>query len=349
MTVVFMKELLEAGMHFGHQTKRWNPRMKEYIFGARNGIHIIDLQKTVKKFEEAYKFVKGLAEEGGTFLFVGTKRQAKDAVLTQTKRCGMPYVTERWLGGTLTNFQTIKRNIDHLKALEAQEKEEGFSSLTKKEALKKVKEKEKLERILGGIKKLDNLPSALILIDVYKENIALREANKLKIPVVALVDTNCNPTGVDYIIPGNDDAIRSITLVCTKMVDAILEGRPELLKEAGEEIPEEIEKVPEPEEKVAKPEEKAKPKEKKLGEKAKEEVEPEEEEAKTKKKVEPVEEKPATTESAETATAETAKETAESAEKPIKKKKPRSSGIPPKAGKEEKKPKKITKRKAKEL
>ncbi len=246
MTVVFMKELLEAGMHFGHQTKRWNPRMKEYIFGARNGIHIIDLQKTVKKFEEAYKFVKKLAEEGGTFLFVGTKRQAKDAVLTQTKRCGMPYVTERWLGGTLTNFQTIKRNIDHLKALEAQEKEGGFSSLTKKEALKKVKEKEKLERILGGIKRLDNLPSALILIDVYKEKIALREANKLRIPVVALVDTNCNPTGVDYIIPGNDDAIRSITLTCTKMADAILEGRPEILKEAGEEIPEKIEKVPKP-------------------------------------------------------------------------------------------------------
>jgi small subunit ribosomal protein S2 len=256
LAVVFMKELLEAGMHFGHQTKRWNPRMKEYIFGARNGIHIIDLQKTVKKFEEAYKFVKGLAEEGGTFLFVGTKRQAKDAVLTQTKRCGMPHVTERWLGGTLTNFQTIKRNIDHLKALEAQEKGGGFPSLTKKEALKKVKEKEKLERILGGIKGLNNLPSALILIDVYKENIALREANKLKIPVVALVDTNCNPTGVDYIIPGNDDAIRSITLVCTKMADAILEGRPEILKEAGEEIPEEIEKVPKPEEKVAKPEEK---------------------------------------------------------------------------------------------
>ncbi|MBU4309995.1 30S ribosomal protein S2 [bacterium] len=237
MVVVSMKELLEAGMHFGHQTKRWNPRMKDYIFGARNGIHIIDLAKTLRKLGEAYKFVTGLAKEGGSFLFVGTKRQAKDAILSQTKRCGMYYVTERWLGGTLTNFQTIKKNIEHLKRLEAQEKEGGFSSLTKKEALKKSRERVKLERTLGGIKGMDGLPSALILIDVYKERIALREANKIKIPVVALVDTNCDPTGVDYIIPGNDDAIRSITLICTKMADAILEGRPEILKEAEEEIP----------------------------------------------------------------------------------------------------------------
>ena len=228
MVLVSMKELLEAGMHFGHQTKRWNPRMKDYIFGARNGIHIIDLAKTLKKLGEAYKFVMGLAKEGESFLFVGTKRQAKDAILTQTKRCGMHYVTERWLGGTLTNFQTIKKNIEHLKRLEAQEKEGGFSSLTKKEALKKSREREKLERVLGGIKGMDSLPSALILIDVYKERIALKEANKIKIPVVALVDTNCDPTGVDYIIPGNDDAIRSITLICTKMADAILEGRPEI-------------------------------------------------------------------------------------------------------------------------
>lgn len=286
MAVVSMKELLEAGMHFGHQTKRWNPRMKEYIFGVRNGIHIIDLQKTVKKFEEAYKFVKELAKEGGSFLFVGTKRQAKDAVLTQTKRCGVPYVTERWLGGTLTNFQTIKRNIEHLKALEAQEKEGGFSSLTKKEALGKAKERVKLERVLGGIKEMDDLPSALILIDVYKENIALREANKLKIPVVALVDTNCDPTGVDYIIPGNDDAIRSVTLVCTKMADAILEGRPGILKEAGEEAPEKTEEIPKPEEKIAKPEEKiAKPEEK---------VKPKEEKPKkiTKKRIKESEPRP---------------------------------------------------------
>lgn len=286
MAVVSMKELLEAGMHFGHQTKRWNPRMKEYIFGVRNGIHIIDLQKTVKKFEEAYKFVKELAKEGGSFLFVGTKRQAKDAVLTQTKRCGVPYVTERWLGGTLTNFQTIKRNIEHLKALEAQEKEGGFSSLTKKEALGKAKERVKLERVLGGIKEMDDLPSALILIDVYKENIALREANKLKIPVVALVDTNCDPTGVDYIIPGNDDAIRSVTLVCTKMADAILEGRPGILKEAEEEAPEKTEEIPKPEEKIAKPEEKiAKPEEK---------VKPKEEKPKkiTKKKIKESEPRP---------------------------------------------------------
>ncbi len=262
MTVVSMKDLLEAGMHFGHQTKRWNPRMKEYIFGARNGIHIIDLQKTLRKLEEAYKFVKELAKEGGTCLFVGTKRQAKDAILSQTKRCGMPYVTERWLGGTLTNFQTIKKNIEYLKRLEAQEKEGGFSSLTKKETLKKLREKEKLGRALGGIKGMDGLPSALILIDVYKERIALKEANKLKIPVVALVDTNCDPTGVDYIIPGNDDAIRAITLVCIKMADAILEGRPEVLKEAEEEeVEEKVEEIPKPEEKVAKPAKKAKPKE----------------------------------------------------------------------------------------
>ena len=160
MAVVSMKELLEAGMHFGHQTKRWNPRMKEYIFGARNGIHIIDLQKTLRKLEEACKFVKELAKEGGTLLFVGTKRQAKDAILSQTKRCGMPYVTERWLGGTLTNFQTIKKNIEYLKRLEAQEKEGGFSSLTKKETLKKLREKEKLGRALGGIKGMDGLPGA---------------------------------------------------------------------------------------------------------------------------------------------------------------------------------------------
>jgi small subunit ribosomal protein S2 len=298
-----MKELLEAGMHFGHQTKRWNPRMKEYIFGARNGIHIIDLAKTLKKLEEAYKFVTGLAKEGGSFLFVGTKRQAKDAVLTQAKRCGMPYVTERWLGGTLTNFQTIKRNIEHLKTLEAQEKE-GFLPLTKKEALGKAKERVKLERALGGIKEMHDLPNALILIDVYKENIALREANKLKIPVIALVDTNCDPKGVDYLIPGNDDAIRSITLICNKMADAILEGRPKILKEEEKESPEEVEEIPKPEKEVARPEEKAKPKEG----------------------------KPATAESAE--------KPAEAAEKPVQKKKPRGNGIPPKTGKEEKKPKK---------
>lgn len=291
MAVVSMKELLEAGMHFGHQTKRWNPRMKEYIFGARNGIHIIDLAKTLKKLEETYKFVKELAKEGGSFLFVGTKRQAKDAILTQTKRCRMHYVTERWLGGTLTNFQTIKKNIEHLKTLEAQEKGGGFPSLTKKEALKKVKERAKLERVLGGIKEMEDLPNALILIDVYKERIALQEANKLKIPVVALVDTNCHPAGVNYIIPGNDDAIRSITLVCTKMADAILEGRPEILKQAGEEIPAEIEKVPKPEEKVAKPEEKEKPEEKNLGEKAKEEVGPEKKAAEPRKRAKPKEKK----------------------------------------------------------
>lgn len=312
MAVVSMKELLEAGMHFGHQTKRWNPRMKEYIFGARNGIHIIDLQKTLRKLEEAYKFVKGVAKEGGSFLFVGTKRQAKDAVLTQTKRCGMYYVTERWLGGTLTNFQTIKKNIEYLKRLETQEKEGGFSSLTKKETLKKLREKEKLEHALGGIKEMDDLPSALILIDVYKENIALREANKLKIPVVALVDTNCDPTGVDYIIPGNDDAIRAITLACTKMADAILEGRPEVLKKA-----EEVE----------------------VKEKVKEEESLKEKAAEPKKKAEPEEEKP-TTLSAPVRPPGGDEAGTEATEKPTQKEKPRSGGIPPKAGKEEKKSRK---------
>jgi small subunit ribosomal protein S2 len=258
-----MKELLEAGMHFGHQTKRWNPRMKDYIFGARNGIHIVDLQKTLKKLEEAYKFVKELAQEGGNFLFVGTKRQAKDAILTQSKRCGMYYVTERWLGGTLTNFQTIKKNIGHLKALEIQEKEEGFALLTKKEALEKTREKAKLEHILGGIKDMETLPQAVIVIDVFKESIAVKEAGKLKIPVIALVDTNCDPTGIDYVIPGNDDAIRAIGLICTKMADAILESRPEMLKE--EQLPQAEavetttpeEEVPQPPQKAAKPMEKA--------------------------------------------------------------------------------------------
>lgn len=311
MAVVSMKELLEAGMHFGHQTKRWNPRMKEYIFGARNGIHIIDLAKTLRKLDETYKFVKKLAEEGGSLLFVGTKRQAKDAVLTQTKRCRMHYVVERWLGGTLTNFQTIKKNIQHLKRLEAQEKGEGFPSLTKKEALKKVKEREKLERALGGIKEMEELPGALILIDVYKERIALKEANKLKIPVVALVDTNCDPTGVDYIIPGNDDAIRAITLVCTKMADAILEGRPEILKEVEEEIPEPAERA-----------------ETETTETAKEPAESAE------TAIAKVAEKPA--ESAETIPTKVAEKPAESAKKPTKKKK-----------KEEKKSKKITKKRVK--
>ena len=291
MSAVSMKELLEAGMHFGHQTKRWNPRMKDYIFGSRNGIHIIDLQKTSRKLEETYKFIKELAKEGGNFLFVGTKRQAKDAVLTQSKRCGMHCVTERWLGGTLTNFQTIKKNIEHLKALEVQEKEEEFSSLTKKEALGKVKEKAKLEHVLGGIKEMDSLPAALILIDVGKENIALKEANKLKIPVVGLVDTNCDPTGIDYMIPGNDDAIRAIVLVCTKMADAILEGRPDILKEK-EEVSKEEAEGPQPGEEVIRPEEKdadtkmkvAKPEEK-VSKPKKRIAKPEEKVSKPKKRI----------------------------------------------------------------
>ena len=338
MVLVSMKELLEAGMHFGHQTKRWNPRMKDYIFGARNGIHIIDLAKTLKKLGEAYKFVTDLAKEGGSFLFVGTKRQAKDAILTQTKRCGMHYVTERWLGGTLTNFQTIKKNIERLKRSEAQEKEGGVSSLTKKEALKKSREREKLERVLGGIKGMDDLPSVLILIDVYKERIALREANKMKIPVVALVDTNCDPTGVDYIIPGNDDAIRSITLVCTKMADAILEGRPEILKEAEEEIPATLSAPVRPPGGDEAGAESAETATTETAEKFAEVTEEKKQEEKPAEVVKP-KEKPTTADlSAEDqrAKVEAAKETAESAEKTAKKKK-----------KEEKKPKKIARKRIK--
>ena len=324
-------------MHFGHQTKRWNPRMKEYIFGARNGIHIIDLQKTLRKLEEAYKFVKALAKEGKTCLSVGTKRQAKDAILSQTKRCGMPYVTERWLGGTLTNFYTIKKNIEHLKRLEAQEKEGGFSSLTKKETLKKLREKEKLGRILGGIKGMDGLPDALILIDVYKERIALKEANKLRIPVVALVDTNCDPTGVDYIIPGNDDAIRAITLVCTKMADAILEERPEVLKEVEEEIlakaeemiPKKVEEIPVTTETV---------------EKFAEVTEEKKQEEKTAGVVKP-KEKPATAKVAPKTppSARGGRTPTRQAERPAKKEKKGAKRAKPKEGK----PKKITKKRVK--
>ncbi len=326
-----MKELLEAGMHFGHQTKRWNPKMKDYIFGARNGIHIIDLQKTLRKLEEAYKFVKELAKEGGTCLFVGTKRQAKDAILSQTKRCGMPYVTERWLGGTLTNFQTIKKNIEYLKRLETQEKEGGFSSLTKKETLKKLREKEKLGRTLGGIKGMDGLPGALILIDVYKERIALKEANKLKIPVVALVDTNCDPTGVDYIIPGNDDAIRAITLVCTKMADAILEERPEVLKEEEEEeVEEKVEEIPATTE---------------TAEKFAEVTEAKKQEKKPAGVVKP-KEKTATTEVAlkSPPSARGGRTPTKQAERPAKKEKKEAKRAKPKEGK----PKKITKKRVKE-
>ncbi len=223
---VSMKQLLEAGVHFGHQTSRWNPKMKPYIFGARNGIYIIDLQQTVKLFESAYAFVRELAAKGGHVLLVGTKKQAQDAVREEADRCGMFYVNTRWLGGTLTNFQTIKQSIDRLKKLEETlESPVMAEALTKKEMLNISRERDKLLSALGGIKNMRKLPDALFVIDPQKEEIAVREANKLHIPVVAVVDTNCDPDLIDYKIPGNDDAIRAIRLFCASVADAVLEGR----------------------------------------------------------------------------------------------------------------------------
>ncbi len=221
---VSMKELLEAGVHFGHQTRRWNPKMKPYIFGARNGIHIIDLQKTVRLFKTAYEFIVRTVSEGYSVLFVGTKKQAHDAIVEESERCGMFYVVNRWLGGTLTNFQTIRKSVARLKELESMKKEGGFSRYTKKEALKMEKELQKLEKNLGGIKDMDELPGALFVVDPKRERIAVREARKLKIPVVAIADTNCDPDEIDFIIPGNDDAIRAIRLFCSRVADACVEG-----------------------------------------------------------------------------------------------------------------------------
>ena len=226
MPEVSMKQLLEAGVHFGHQTSRWNPKMKPYIFGARNGIYIIDLQRTVKLFETAYGFVRDLTTRGGTLLMVGTKKQAQDAIREEAERCGMYYVNTRWLGGTLTNFQTIKQSIDRLKKCEETLEDPAMAeALTKKEMLGVSRERDKLLASLGGIKALRKLPDALFVIDPKKEEIAVKEANKLRIPVVAVVDTNCDPDVVDYKIPGNDDAIRAIRLFCAAMADAVLEGK----------------------------------------------------------------------------------------------------------------------------
>jgi small subunit ribosomal protein S2 len=229
MPEVSMKQLLEAGVHFGHQTSRWNPKMKPYIFGARNGIYIIDLQRTVKLFEDAYRFLADLAARGGLVMFVGTKKQAQDAVSEEADRCGMFYVNTRWLGGTLTNFQTIKGSIDRLKKCEEILEDPAMNlALTKKEMLGIRRERDKLLQSLGGIKAMRKLPDALFVIDPSKEVIAVAEANKLKIPVVAVVDTNCDPDVIDYKIPGNDDAIRAIRLFCAAMADAIIEGRSRL-------------------------------------------------------------------------------------------------------------------------
>ena len=225
MAVVAMKQLLEAGVHFGHQKRRWDPRMAEYIFQARNGIHIIDLQKTSKKLDEAYSFVKEQAEEGKTILFVGTKKQAQEAMKDEALRCNMFYVNERWLGGMLTNFQTIQKRIDRLRKLEEMEEQGTFALLPKKEVLQLRHEMERLQKYLAGIKDMKKLPDAIFVVDPRKEHIAIAEAHKLGIPVVGTVDTNCDPDEIDYAIPANDDAIRAVKLLTAKIADAILEGR----------------------------------------------------------------------------------------------------------------------------
>jgi small subunit ribosomal protein S2 len=224
MAQITMKQLLEAGVHFGHQTKRWNPKMKPYIFGARNGIYIIDLQKTVRYFKNAYQFLKETVENGDKVLFVGTKKQAQDSIHEEATRAGQYYVNNRWLGGMLTNFSTIKGSIDRLKKIETMSQDGTYDLLTKKEALDLERERAKLEKSLGGIKAMTKPPGAIFVIDPKKEAIAVKEARKLGIPVVAVVDTNCDPEDIDFIIPGNDDAIRAIRLFASKMADACLEG-----------------------------------------------------------------------------------------------------------------------------
>ncbi|MEW6623253.1 MAG: 30S ribosomal protein S2 [Bacillota bacterium] len=224
MSVISMKQLLEAGVHFGHQTRRWNPKMATYIFTERNGIYIIDLQKTVKMVEDAYYFLRDVAAEGKKVLFVGTKKQAQESVKEEAERCGMFYVNERWLGGMLTNFQTIRKRVDRLYELEKMEADGTFDLLPKKEVAELVHERDKLQRFLGGIKEMTELPGALFVVDPRKEKIAIAEARRLNIPVVAIVDTNCDPDEVDIVIPGNDDAIRAVKLLTAKMADAVIEG-----------------------------------------------------------------------------------------------------------------------------
>ncbi len=223
--VISMKQLLEAGVHFGHQTRRWNPKMAEYIFTERNGIYIIDLQKTVKKVEEAYFFVKDIAEQGGEVLFVGTKKQAQDSIKEEAERVGMYYVNARWLGGMLTNFKTIQKRIERLAQINAMEEEGTFALLPKKEVIKLKAQRDKLEKYLGGIKEMKQVPACMFVVDPRKEKIAIAEAKKLGIPVVAIVDTNCDPDEVDYVIPGNDDAIRAVKLIASTIANAIIEGR----------------------------------------------------------------------------------------------------------------------------
>ena len=225
MAVVAMKQLLEAGVHFGHQTRRWDPRMAEYIYQARNGIHIIDLQKTSKKIDEAYAFVKEQVEEGASVLFVGTKKQAQECMKEAAISCEMFYIDQRWLGGMLTNFGTIKKRVQRLKRLETMQEDGTFDVLPKKEVIMLKKEMEKLEKNLGGIKEMDKLPGVIFIVDPKKERTAILEAKKLRIPVVGLVDTNCSPEDIDFVIPGNDDAIRSVKLIATVMANAVIEGK----------------------------------------------------------------------------------------------------------------------------
>ncbi len=224
-TIISMKQLLEAGVHFGHQTRRWNPKMAKYIFTERNGIYIIDLQKTVKKVDEAYNFIRETAQNGGSILFVGTKKQAQEAMREEAIRCNQYYVNERWLGGMMTNFKTIQKRVARLRQLEKMEEDGTFDVLPKKEVLGLRHEMEKLNKNLGGIKEMKKLPAALFVVDPRKEHIAVLEARKLNIPIVATVDTNCDPDEVDYVIPANDDAIRAVRLLASKMADAVLEGR----------------------------------------------------------------------------------------------------------------------------
>ena len=240
MFEITIKQLLEAGVHFGHPTKKWNPKMAEYIFTQRNGIHIVDLQKTVKKFEEAYNFVSELAQEGGTILFVGTKKQAADTVKEEALRCGMFYTNVRWPGGMLTNFNTIRKSIRRLKELEKMQADGTFDLLPKKEVAKKMKEIEDLEKSYGGIKDMERLPSCVFIVDTRKERNAVLEAKKLGIPVVAIVDTNCDPDDADYIIPGNDDAIRAIKLIAGALANAVIEAHGGVQEEPAEEAAEEV-------------------------------------------------------------------------------------------------------------
>ena len=242
MSVISMKQLLEAGVHFGHQTRRWNPKMKQYIFTERNGIYIIDLQMTVKKIEEAYYFIRDLAAQDKTILFVGTKKQAQESIEQEAKRCEMFYVNQRWLGGMLTNWKTIQTRIARLKKIDQMEANGDFDLLPKKEVIGLLNEREKLEKNLGGIKEMKKLPAALFVVDPRKEHIAIAEARSLGIPIVAIIDTNCDPDEVDFPIPGNDDAIRAVKLIAAKMADAVLEGKQgEQMTDAAEEETEENE------------------------------------------------------------------------------------------------------------